>query len=43
MSKEIVVEGTVANLAWSNPHNSMTLETERRERASGTSALISRE
>jgi hypothetical protein len=28
MTKEIVVEGTVAALAWSNPHISMTLETQ---------------
>jgi Family of unknown function (DUF6152) len=27
MTKEIVVEGTVADLAWKNPHISMTLET----------------
>jgi hypothetical protein len=27
MTKEIVVEGTVAELAWSNPHISMTLQT----------------
>ena len=27
MTKEIVVEGTVAELAWKNPHISMTLET----------------
>src|SRR5688572_31404857 len=26
MSKEIVVEGTVADLAWKNPHISMTIE-----------------
>ena len=28
MTKEIVVEGTVAALAWTNPHISMTLETQ---------------
>ena len=28
MTKEIVVEGTVADLAWKNPHISMTLETQ---------------
>jgi hypothetical protein len=28
MTKEIVVEGTVAELAWTNPHISMTLETQ---------------
>lgn len=28
MTKEIVVEGTVAELAWRNPHVSMTLETQ---------------
>src|SRR6185503_3631479 len=28
MTKEIVVEGTVADLAWTNPHISMTLETQ---------------
>jgi len=28
MTKEIVVEGTVARLAWTNPHISMTLETQ---------------
>jgi hypothetical protein len=28
MSREIVVEGTVAELAWTNPHISMTLETQ---------------
>jgi hypothetical protein len=27
MTKEIVIEGTVAALAWTNPHISMTLET----------------
>src|SRR5262245_16885893 len=28
MTKEIVVEGTVADLAWKNPHISMTIETQ---------------
>jgi hypothetical protein len=28
MTKEIVVEGTVAALAWTNPHISMTIETQ---------------
>ena len=28
MTKEIVVEGTVAALAWTNPHISMTVETQ---------------
>src|SRR6187455_575592 len=28
MTKEVVLEGTVAALAWTNPHISMTLETQ---------------
>src|SRR5690349_13040959 len=28
MTKEVVVEGTVAALAWTNPHISMTVETQ---------------
>ena len=28
MTKEVVLEGTVAALAWTNPHISMTLQTQ---------------